>query len=396
MKIIQLISIKFEMKNIGIIVYGRFPTEKAYGSHIIDIADGFLENNCNVNVFYSKTSNKKTLDVSPQEYYENKQVNFIEVKNYDFTKLFFYNFVPNFIQKIFWTLGAYYWSKSLKNSLENIDTLWSTNPNLLINHASSNKNIIYEKHGAGKLIQKYVVKKLSKYENVFFVGTSKTSFEELSDLSPNNTIYLTHGVNLNLYKNDISREKNKKLNIGYIGMLETYGKDKGVKKAFLELKNLAKNHDFKLTLIGGPKEKVDEITQEFQNTNIDFSYKYKVPKNKVSEYMKELDIGIVPYPNEFHMTNYASPMKIFEYAAGGAVVLSSDIKSNLELNETKLGIVYFKADDFDDFREKISNLILDTNLRQSLIENSKNNIDKYSVNERIKLLINFCVRSSTG
>ena len=78
MKIIQLISIKFEMKNIGIIVYGRFPTEKAYGSHIIDIADGFLENNCNVNVFYSKTSNKKTLDVSPQEYYENKQVNFIE------------------------------------------------------------------------------------------------------------------------------------------------------------------------------------------------------------------------------------------------------------------------------------------------------------------------------
>ena len=56
MKIIQLISIKFEMKNIGIIVYGRFPTEKAYGSHVIDIADGFLENNCNVNVFYSKTS----------------------------------------------------------------------------------------------------------------------------------------------------------------------------------------------------------------------------------------------------------------------------------------------------------------------------------------------------
>ena len=109
----------------------------------------------------------------------------------------------------------------MKNSLENIDTLWSTNPNLLINHASSNKNIIYEKHGAGKLIQKYVVKKLSKYENVFFVGTSKTSFEELSDLSPNNTIYLTNGVNLNLYKEDVSHQKNKKLNIGYICLLYT-------------------------------------------------------------------------------------------------------------------------------------------------------------------------------
>ena len=61
MKIIQLISIKFEMKNIGIIVYGRFPTEKAYGSHIIDIADGFLENNCNVNVFLLKNIKQKRL-----------------------------------------------------------------------------------------------------------------------------------------------------------------------------------------------------------------------------------------------------------------------------------------------------------------------------------------------
>ena len=384
------------MKNIGIIVYGRFPTEKAYGSHIIDIADGFLENNCNVNVFYSKTSNKKTLDVSPQEYYENKQVNFIEVKNYDFTKLFFYNFIPNFIQKIFWTLGAYYWSKSLKNSLENIDTLWSTNPNLLINHASSNKNIIYEKHGAGKLIQKYVVKKLSKYENVFFVGTSKTSFEELSDLSPNNTIHLTNGVNLNLYKEDISREKNEKLNIGYIGMLETYGEDKGVKKAFLELKNIAKDYDFKLTLIGGPKEKIDEIVEEFKDTNLELFYKYKIPKNQVPKYIKDLDIGIVPYPNEFHMANYASPLKIFEYAAGNAAILSSDIKSNLELNDTQLGITYFKAGDYSDFNEKMTKLILDDNFRNSLIENSKKNINNYSLKNRIELLINFCVRSSIG
>ena len=43
---------------------------------------------------------------------------------------------------------------------------------------SNYERIIYEKHGAGKFIQRYVVKKLSKYENVF-VGTSKT-YNELS------------------------------------------------------------------------------------------------------------------------------------------------------------------------------------------------------------------------
>ena len=56
MKIIQLISIKLEMKNIGIIVYGRFPTEKAYGSHIIDTANGFIDNNCNVCLLYTSPS----------------------------------------------------------------------------------------------------------------------------------------------------------------------------------------------------------------------------------------------------------------------------------------------------------------------------------------------------
>ena len=81
MKIIQLISMNLEMKNIGIIVYGRFPTEKAYGSHIIDTAIGFLDNECNVSVFYSKTSNRKTLDIGPEEYYGNSKINFIEVKN---------------------------------------------------------------------------------------------------------------------------------------------------------------------------------------------------------------------------------------------------------------------------------------------------------------------------
>ena len=396
MKIIQLISMNLEMKNIGIIVYGRFPTEKAYGSHIIDTSIGFLDNDCNVSVFYSKTSNKKTLEISPEEYYDNSKINFIEVKNYDFTKLFFYDFIPNFIQKIFWTLGAFFWSKQLENYLKDVDTLWSTNPNLLISHISNHERIIYEKHGAGKFIQKYVVKKLSKYKNVFFVGTSKTSYYELLSLSPERTIYLTNGVNLNSYKTKEFHEKKLKLNIGYIGMLETYGEDKGVKKAFLELKNIAKDYDFKLTLIGGPKEKIDEIVEEFQDTNIELFYKYKIPKNQVPEYIKNLDIGIVPYPNEFHMTNYASPLKIFEYAAGNAAILSSDIKSNLELNDTQLGITYFKAGDYIDFREKITKLILDDDFRNSLIENSKKNINNFSLKNRIELLINFCVRSSIG
>ena len=384
------------MKNIALVVYGRFPTERAYGSHIIDTANGFLENGLKVTVLYSKTNNQKSLHINPEEYYKSININFVEVENLDFTKYKLYEFLPKIFQKAFWTIGAYFWSIKLGSYLDGVDTIWSTNPNVLFRYRNKNKTVIYEKHGAGKRFQKYTVKKISKNKNVFFVGTSKTSYKELLALSPDNTIYLTNGVNLNNYNNHKIPKKSNKLNIGYIGMLETYGVDKGVKKAFQELKEISHEFNFKLTLIGGPKNKIDEIVHQFDDSEVELDYKYKIPKNEVPTNIQKLDIGIVPYPDEYHMSNYASPMKIFEYAAGNVVILSSDIKSNLELSETGLGIIYFKAGDFDDFKNKIIDLLKDDTLRSSLINKSEKNIEQFSIKNRIEKLINFCVRSSIG
>ena len=179
-------------------------------------------------------------------------------------------------------------------------------------------------------------------------------------------------------------------------MLETYGKDKGVKDAFQQIKKLPDAHKIKATLVGGPEQKIDEIVNEFKGSKIEFSYSDKIPKNEVPNAMKKLDIGIVPYPEETHMTNYASPMKIFEYAASSTVVLASDIKSNFELQDTDLGILYYKAGDFDDFRNKLLLLINNSELRNKLLLKSQINIENYSLQKRFQTLIDFCVRSSNG
>lgn len=384
------------MKKIGLLVYGRFPTEKAYGSHVVDIANGFIDNNFSVTIYFSRTNNKKTLNTPPQDYYRNTKINYVEVKNYDFTNNKFYEILPNFFKKILWNLGAYMWSKNLNSQIKLEDYIWSTNPNVLLRHSKSKTMLIYEKHGAGKYIQKYIVKKLSKFKNVIFVGTSKTSFNELYKIAPERTIYLTNGVNVDEYKKEKQRDKSEKINIGYIGMLETYGKDKGVRKAFSELKKLSTEYDFKLTLIGGPNEKIDEIVKDFQNIDVQLEYLYKIPKFEVPSYMKGLDIGIVPYPDDYHMSNYASPLKIFEYAASETIVLASNIKSNLELKDSGLGIEYFKHDDYEDFNSKIRKLLESEKIRNQHLENSNNNIYSYSWKNRNEELINFCVRSSIG
>lgn len=384
------------MKNVALIVYGRFPTEKAYGSHLIDVANGFISNKVSVSIIYSETSNDKTIFESPESYYAFEKIKYIEAKNFDFTKLDFFKILPNIFKKVLWSIGAYFWSRNLRSTLKDYDTIWSTNPNTLICHANSSKTIIYEKHGAGKKIQKAILKKLSKFNNVYFVGTTRTSFKELSNLSKSKSIYLTNGVNLSEYKNTKINTQTNKLNVGYIGMLETYGKDKGVKDAFQQIIKLPDAHKIKATLVGGPKQKIDEIVNEFKGSKIEFSYSDKIPKNEVPNAMKKLDIGIVPYPEETHMTNYASPMKIFEYAASNTVVLASDIKSNFELKDTDLGILYYEAGNFDDFRNKLLLLVNNSELRNKLLLKSQKNIENYSLQKRFQTLIDFCVRSSNG
>ena len=96
------------------------------------------------------------------------------------------------------------------------------------------------------------------------------------------------------------------------------------------------------------------------------------------------------------MTNYVSLMKVFEYDASNVVILASDIKSNFELSDTELGILYYEAGNFDDFRNKLLLLINNAELRNQLLLKSQKNIENYSLQKRFETLINFCVRSSNG
>ena len=95
------------------------------------------------------------------------------------------------------------------------------------------------------------------------------------------------------------------------------------------------------------------------------------------------------------MNLYASPLKIFELAASGVPILASDIDSHLELQDLNLGIQYFEHSNFDDFREKLYELINNKELRESLSNKSLQNIQKlFWVNRTENILQS--VRSSIG
>lgn len=382
-------------KKIAIITYARFPSEMAYGNHLIQIANSFIDSGFNVSIYYPKTYNTKTIDERPEKYYGVKRgIAFKEINNFDITSYSIYNFLPSFLKKIIYSLNTFIWSVKLKKYFDGENYVWSTNPNILLIVKKFFDITIYEKHGVARFIQKFSISKLKKDKNVYLIAVTKQSLNDLNK-SINKPLYLPNGVDRELFKPVVS--KNEIIKIGYIGFLETYGIDKGVLSSVKEIAEINNKVTTNTLIVGGPKKKLDEITDYIEKINQkeNFTIKDFVPHTKVPELISNLNIGIVPYPNDEHMSLYASPLKIFEFASCGIPVLLSNIKSHLELEELDLGLEFFQHDDFDDFRNKLESLILNDELRTELSKKSLKNIDKLSWSSRTKKII-ASVRSSTG
>ncbi len=382
-------------KKIAIITYARFPSEMAYGNHLIQIANSFVENGFNVSIYYPKTYNTKTIYERPEKYYEvKKEIEFKEINNFDITSYSIYNFLPSILRKIIYSLNTFIWSIKLKKYFNGESYVWSTNPNILLTVKKFFDITIYEKHGVARFIQKFSISRLKKDENVYLIAVTKQSLNDLSR-AINEPLYLPNGVDRELFKPGVL--KNEMIKIGYIGFLETYGIDKGVLSSVKEIAEINNKLTTNTLIVGGPQKKLDEITDYIEKINQkeNFTIKDFVPHTKVPKLISNLNIGIVPYPNEEHMSLYASPLKIFEFASCGVPVLLSNIKSHLELVEFDLGLEFFQHDDFDDFRNKLESLILDHGLRTELSKKSLDNIDKLSWSSRTKEIIT-SVRSSNG
>ena len=382
-------------KKVALITFARFPSEMAYGIHLVQIAKSFVENNCDVNVYYPKTYNLKTINELPGDYYKvNSDINFKEIENVDITSYKIYRIAPKILQKFAFSINTFIWGYKVRKNLENEDYLWSTNPNLILVLKNLFKKSFYEKHGEAKYIQKFSISKLKRDKNVQMVGITNKSYKELSD-SINPPIYLPLGVDRQLF---FPKHLNTSdLTIGYVGMLETHNVDKGVLNACKEIVKINNDFETKTIIVGGPNKKLEEIKKfvEVNNMSSYFEINEFVPHEEVPEIISKFDIGIVPYPNNKHMSLYASPMKIFELASCGVPILASDIESHIELESLNLGIIYFDHQNFDDFNEKLMNLIKDEKLRADLTEKSLNNIDKLSfVNRAKEMLLSAC--GSTG
>ena len=371
------------MQKIYILVYGRMPTEKAYGIHALNQAKSFFEHGYDVTLVYPKTNNQQTIYESLSDYYqEDFQFKVNEVDFFDITSTNLYKLFPNFLKMFVWIASSCLWSLKVRKKIKN-SIIWSTNPAVCYLHQKSNK-VIFEKHGEGKRLQKLFIKRLNK-EGSYLIGTTKLSYEELKKVN-NQTLYLPNGVDLKKFKPN--RIKTENITVGYAGMLETYGVDKGVFNSVKSMLKIMNEIQFNVVVIGGPENKLLEIEKLIQKSphKHNFILKDRISQNELAYEIQKFDIGIVPYPSNSHMELYASPLKIFEYLASGVVPLVSDLTSHKELEYP--GIFYFKKNNFDSFYNELRLLLQDSNLDKYKEEILKS-LENISLDKRSEKILNF-------
>ena len=370
-------------QKINVLVYGRMPTEKAYGIHALNQAKSFFEQGYDVTLIYPKTNNEKTIQKSIGDYYkEDFHFNINEVDFFDITSLKIYKLSPNFIKMFMWIFSSYIWSLKVRKNIRN-SIVWSTNPVVCYVQQKSNK-VIFEKHGEGKRLQRLFIKRLNS-ERCYLIGTTKLSYDELIQVNKQ-SLYLPNGVDLKKFKPN--QFHTKEITVGYAGMLETYGVDKGVYDSVKTMLKIMDEISFNAVIIGGPKNKILEIEKLIRNSKHEnnFVIKDRISQNELANEIQKFDIGIVPYPSNNHMELYASPLKIFEYLASGVVPLVSDLPAHKELNYP--GIFYFQKNNFDSFYKELFALLQDSNL-DNYKEKIINSLENISLEKRSKKILNF-------
>ena len=260
--------------------------------------------------------------------------------------------MPNIFKKFLWIYKSFVWSKHISKQLEQNSIIWTTNPIVGFRVRKNNK-IIFEQHGQARFFQKLFILMLS-LSNSYFVGTTKYSYRRLKKINQN-SIYLPNGVDSSVFFPLM--EKRDILNIGYAGMLETYGVDKGVKDSLKKIIELLDEFKFKVTIIGGPKNKLDDLRNLVSESGFESNIELldRMNQKELAKKVREFDIGIVPYPKNKHMNKFASPLKIFEYLSSGVICLASDLDAHKEIKNE--GMFYFQNENFNDFKLQLHHLI---------------------------------------
>ena len=321
------------------------PTEKGNGLQTIKMSE-YLNNHYEVELFYPKRSNKIIANIL--FYYDckkNSRLHQLIVMILNIEIIFLNNIINNYNYKIH--VFFLYFLKILKEiKNRNYDYIFVRDYYLLYLFYKFNynlKHIIFEIHSLpkGKLFSNII-------KNVFcLIFINNKTYEKYKKIINTKKIVLQDAAEVrNIVYNDRIENKFKfknYINLAYIGKVQTNGYNKisffieSIYKYFQENKS-----KIRLIIIGDDIKNFDPSSRVYCNQLIKqnkLKFINHVKYRNLNKIYSFIDVACIPYQKNIQ-TQYASPLKIFEYINFHKPILTSDIGDTLNILNFEEAYIY--------------------------------------------------------
>ena len=214
--------------------------------------------------------------------------------------------------------------------------IYTRSPIILYCLRSLDIPFVYESHQYTRLTKTLITSFWSKNKKLLVITTTphlQDYFIDL-DIPENNVVYLESSYNEEYFINQEQQKASSRQKvITFGGSLKIMDESKDVEKIIEAFSELIKNDDSLDAVfhIYTANEREFNYLNNFVS-NSSFGDEIVVsPRISQEQYINKLynsDIGIVALPDTYHVNNFSSSLKYFEYIRAGLVILASDVKAN--------------------------------------------------------------------
>ena len=194
-----------------------------------------------------------------------------------------------------------------------------------------------------------------------FIKKYKVASKKITVLPSGSSLKVNFSPKLNV---------NKRLKVGYFGSISP---SKGI-NTLIKLSKIDLENDY--YIFGGNKNTISKI--RIKNMNKNLFLNKSIPYAILPKMMLKMDVLVMPYCKTIKswgevddISEYISPLKLFDYLAVGKIIISSDLKVLREVIDHKNA--YF-IKNYENIFEWKRNIIKAKNNRQKIFIMSKNNL----------------------
>ena len=350
-------------KNIFYIADFSLPNMSAYTLHVLKMCDAFSE----------------------KQFYVNLLLPFVE-KDYDFSKT-----KKEYLLKSFFKIKNFFRKKHNRNflffliySFKILKFLRGQKPSLIISRSVLpalflslfQHKIILELHTELRGITGlffFVLKRLKFFDNIKFILIHRNLNKKLS-LDNSSFIVLDDCVDFR----DFEKSQEKDNSCAYTG---SYVKGKGIETIVKIAEQLPK---INFNLYGNIKT-LDDTLKDHIKKKININLNDFKSYNEITKILSKNKILLMPYENEIgvlikglDVSDYISPLKLFDYLASGSLIIASKKKVYDHILKDKFNCFLIDSTNPKIWGDLILELMNEKNNFESLKSNAINTAKKYS------------------